>query len=338
MTVTEIAKRAGVSIGTVDRVLHNRGRVSEETRERIQRIIDESGYQPNALARHLKRNRDYRIGVLIPELDKESRYWKLLYNGILRAVSELSAFSFRPELFQFVRPDRNSLADAFDRMAASNCAAYIIAPVIQEDILVHLNELDNGVPYAFIDTALPGAVPLTTVAQNPRRAGFLAGRLMELLGKTGGTYAVLKPYSEAWNLNERARGFIDWFRGKDGFRLIDLVCSELRMDDAYRMLDDVFRSTDDLKGIFAVSSIGHLIASHVVKRGMKEKISIIGYDLVDENVRLLRDGAIDCLISQRPEEQGRLVIQQIYRKIVLEEEPVQSIEMPFDIYFRENLP
>lgn len=338
MTVTEIAKLAGVSIGTVDRVLHNRGRVSEETRERIQRIIDESGFQPNALARHLKRNRDYRIGVLIPELDKESRYWNLLYNGILRAVSELSAFSFKPELFEFVRPDRKSLAESFARMAASDCAAYIIAPVIQEDILVLLNELDNGVPYAFIDTALPGAEPLTTVAQNPRRAGFLAGRLMELLGKTGGSYAVLMPYSEAWNLNERARGFKDWFQGKDGFNLIDLVCSELRMDEAYAMLDEAFRTVPDLKGIFAVSAIGHLIASHVVKRGMKDRISIIGYDLVDENVRLLRDGSIDCLISQRPEEQGRLIIQQIYRKIVLEEEPVQSIEMPFDIYFRENLP
>ena len=59
MTVTEIAKRAGVSIGTVDRVLHNRGRVSSETRDRIQAIIDETGYQPNPLARHLKINRKY---------------------------------------------------------------------------------------------------------------------------------------------------------------------------------------------------------------------------------------------------------------------------------------
>ncbi len=57
MTVIEIAKRAGVSIGTVDRVLHNRGRVSEETRQRINAIISEEGYQPNPLARHLKRNR-----------------------------------------------------------------------------------------------------------------------------------------------------------------------------------------------------------------------------------------------------------------------------------------
>jgi len=73
MTVVEIAKRAGVSIGTVDRVLHNRGRVSAETRQRIQDIINEEGYQPNPLARHLKRNRDYRLGVMIPELEKDSR-------------------------------------------------------------------------------------------------------------------------------------------------------------------------------------------------------------------------------------------------------------------------
>lgn len=102
MTVIEIAKRAGVSIGTVDRVLHNRGRVSTETREKIQKIIDEEGYQPNPLARHLKRNRDYKIGVIIPELRKESSYWQLLYNGILKAVEELSPFSFSIQLFEFL--------------------------------------------------------------------------------------------------------------------------------------------------------------------------------------------------------------------------------------------
>ena len=99
MTVIEIAKRAGVSIGTVDRVLHNRGRVSEETRQKISAIITEEGYQPNPLARHLKRNREYLIGVLIPELEKESRYWDLILQGIQKAVAELSAFSFNLELF-----------------------------------------------------------------------------------------------------------------------------------------------------------------------------------------------------------------------------------------------
>jgi LacI family transcriptional regulator len=53
MTIPEIAKKAGVSIATVDRVLHKRGRVSDKTIKKIQEIIDTYGYEPNPFARNL---------------------------------------------------------------------------------------------------------------------------------------------------------------------------------------------------------------------------------------------------------------------------------------------
>lgn len=337
MTVIEIAKRAGVSIGTVDRVLHNRGRVSEETRQKISAIITEEGYQPNPLARHLKRNREYLIGVLIPELEKESRYWDLILQGIQKAVAELSAFSFNLELFTFVRPDRDSLSRAFTRMSAADCSAYIIAPVMQEETLALLWGEEKKVPFAFIDSFLPGADPLVTVAQDPYRGGQVAARLMELLSPAPASYAVIRPYSEAFNLNERARGFREWFAGREGVHLFDLVCSELRMDEVHSLVERTIRENPDLRGIFAVSAIGHKIADYLYGKGLKSGISFIGYDLVEDNIRCLKDGKIDCLISQRPEEQGRHVMQQIYRKIVLEETTTSRIDMPIDIYFKENL-
>lgn len=338
MTVTEIARLAGVSIGTVDRVLHDRGQVSPETKKRIQDIIEAEGYQPNPLARHLKRNREYRIGVLLPELEKESRYWDLIYRGLLAAAGELAAFSFRIEIFDFVRPDRASLRRAFARMVSSGCCAYVIAPVMQEETLSLLSNDGNGVPYVFIDSSLPGATPLCTVAQDPYRGGFLAGKMMDLVAHADGTFAVIRPYEEAFNLNERARGFVDWFSARQSVSVRDIVCPEIDMRGTYAILDDLIRKTPDLRGIFAVAALVHKIADHIAAKGLKDRISVIGYDLVDENVAALRDGKIDCLISQRPEEQGRHVMQQLYRHLVLEEAPTARIDMPFDIFFKENLP
>ncbi len=337
MTVIEIAKRAGVSIGTVDRVLHNRGRVSAETRQRIQDIINEEGYQPNPLARHLKRNRDYRIGVMIPELEKESRYWSLIYKGILKAAEELSAFSFKIEMFNFVRPDRASLVGAFERMTASGCCAFIIAPVMQEETLVMLLGMEEKIPYSFIDSPLPGADPVSTVAQDPFGGGYLAGRMMDLVSHSAGPFAVIRPFTEAFNLNERARGFNAWFSGKPEIRLLDIVCPEIDMDRTNAILEKLLNDNPGLRGIFAVSSIGHKIVDFIDAQGRKKDITIIGYDLVAENVQYLKDGKIDCLISQRPEEQGRHVLFQLYRKIVLQEEATSMIDMPLDIYFKENL-
>ncbi len=338
MTVVEIARQAGVSIGTVDRVLHNRGRVSAETRARILEIIQETGYQPNALARQLKRKQSYRIGLLIPELEKESRYWQLVDNGLSRAVSELSAFSFSVERFTFVRPDRASLSDAFARMVAADCTAWVIAPIMQEETLVLLSELETPVPYTFIDSPLPGASPLTTVAQEPFQGGYLAGRMMDLVASGDGTFAVILPYTEAFNLNERARGFASWFSGRPGSRIVKLVCPEPRMDEATETLERAMADYPDMRGMFAVSAIGHKIASIVSSHGWRDRVALVGYDLVAENERCLRDGTIDCILSQRPEDQGRIALFQIYRHLVYGETSAREVRMPFDVYFKENLP
>jgi LacI family transcriptional regulator len=337
MTVKEIAKRAHVSIGTVDRVLHMRGRVSPKTRQRIQDIIDAEGYRPNPLARQLKRNRVSQIGVLIPELEKESGYWSLIYDGILKAAEELSAFSFKIELFDFVRSDRASLVSAFERMITSGCCAYIIAPVMQEETLALLMRHESQLLYTLIDSPLPDAHPISTVAQDPFRGGYLAGKMMDLVSRSSGPYATIRSYTEAFNLNERARGFNAWFSSRADVDVLDIVCSELHMDETYQVLQDTLRRNPGLKGIFTVSSIGHKIADFIDATGRKKDISIIGYDLVTENVQHLKNGKIDCLISQRPEEQGHHALYQLYRKIVLEEEPTPQIDMPFDIYFKENL-
>ncbi|MPM12713.1 Catabolite control protein A [bioreactor metagenome] len=71
MTISEIAKLAHVSIGTVDRVLHKRGRVAPETIKKIMSIVEDYGYQPNTYARNLKLSKDFTIGVLLPLLHSE---------------------------------------------------------------------------------------------------------------------------------------------------------------------------------------------------------------------------------------------------------------------------
>lgn len=353
LTIVEIAKRAGVSIGTVDRVVHGRGHVSEDKERRIREIIDSAGYQANPLARHLKRGETFRIGVLLPELEKESRYWDLIWTAIEQAFRELSAFSFIPELFSYERTNRLSLEAAFVKMAAAECSAWVIAPVMQAEIASILARLENKPPVCLIDTAMPGLDALTAVAQNPRKGGWVAARMMELLSPGPATFAVVRPYLGAYNLNERAQGFREYFAGRENLRVVDLVCPETDPAEPVKTFSAAFEAYPDLKGIFAVTAFGHKIAAWLDSRAAlpaenadlpAEKVAryaprpaLISYDLVKENVRCLREGSINCIISQRPEEQGRLAVQQLYRHFVLREKPETNISIPIDIFFKENL-
>ena len=83
VTLNGIAKRAGVAKSTVSRFLNN-GPVSDETRAKIQKIIDETGYVPNQFAQSLKAQRSNMIGVILPRFDSPST------NQVLRGIDELA--------------------------------------------------------------------------------------------------------------------------------------------------------------------------------------------------------------------------------------------------------
>jgi len=339
MTVTDIAKLAGVSIGTVDRVLHNRGRVSEKTQEKIRHIIDQSGYQPDPLARHLKKHTRYHIGVLMPEIESGYGYWQLVYDGIREtAENELSAFSFTVVPFLFKRPVHSSLLNQFTNMINSDCSAYIIAPVMQEETRKLLCGSAVCKPYCFVDCPLPDCQPISTIAQNPYRAGFLAGRLTELIAQKKGTFAVLEPFTEAYNQNERARGFCDWFsRASDGNTGLRIISEDFTEKGIAAELDRLLEKYPAVAGICTVSVEVHFVADYLYKLGRKQHIAVTGFDLVKSNCTDLRNGIIDCLIDQEPVEQGRLAMRQLFRKLVYEENPESEIAIPLEIFFKENL-
>lgn len=85
--VKDIAEASGVSIATVDRALHNRGRISQATRERILRIAEALGYQPNLAARYLKKPKALRISIHLPA--EIALFWDKIRCGIEEAAKPL---------------------------------------------------------------------------------------------------------------------------------------------------------------------------------------------------------------------------------------------------------
>ena len=73
--IKDIALKAGVSVGTVDRVLHKRPNVSKEALEKVEKVLKEINYQPNAIASALAYNKRYKFFCLLPKHSSEA-YWE----------------------------------------------------------------------------------------------------------------------------------------------------------------------------------------------------------------------------------------------------------------------
>lgn len=82
MNIKDIAKLSGVSISTVSRVINNSARVRDEVKKRVERVIEETGYRPNSLAKELLNNKTNTIGVILPRID----LWN--YSIIVKAISK----------------------------------------------------------------------------------------------------------------------------------------------------------------------------------------------------------------------------------------------------------
>jgi len=90
--IKDIATMAGVSIGTVDRVIHNRGEVAEETKLKVQKILEETNYSPNVMAQVLKSKRRFHLVSLLPTPSEDNSFWKKHMLGVNRAIYELDLF------------------------------------------------------------------------------------------------------------------------------------------------------------------------------------------------------------------------------------------------------
>ena len=222
-------------------------------------------------------------------------------------------------------------------MSKSECAAFIIAPVMQEEILVLLSESRLSTPYCFVDSTVPGSEPLCAATQNPLSAGFLAAKITRLFSKGEGTFAAIKPFSESFNLNERARGFEKYFEESKNGRALQKVARGAEKKQIYEAVDSLVKECSDLRGICIVNSEGHFVGERISALGLKDKIAVTGFDLVPSNKAAIRNGKIDALISQDPKGQGQAVMKEIYKKIVLQSDAQKIISMPLDIYFKENI-
>ena len=334
MTISEIAKLAQVSIGTVDRVLHKRGRVAPETISKVMTIVEEHGYQPNTYARNLKLSKRFTIGILIPHLHSEYGYWSLIYAGILKAAKELSPLAVTIDMLEFERSRKGSLYEKGTQLLEKSHDALLMAPVMADEARALLADYPS-LDYAFIDSPLPDTNPISCVVQNPLRGGYLAGRMMHLLSPHGGTMLALQTHSNAYNSLERVRGFRDYFNDKPSYSTFEMEVDMAKGGE--RELESFYHEQSNVQGIFVVNDAVHRIAQTVSLLGRSNQTTLIGYDLIAQNRKAMHSGNVHCLISQRPEFQGYTAVYQLYRKGLLNQVPEQSICVPIDIILPENL-
>jgi len=338
-TINEIAKRANVSIGTVDRVIHNRGRVSKETEKKIRKIIEELNYKPNILARSLSLSRIFHFGVLMPKISPENQYWEIAVRGIDKAQSELKIHKVKITYFQYVGYSERSFKRESNKVLKENLDGLLFAPTIYKTIdSEFIEKIPPNLPFIFFNSKIPNTNCLAYIGQDSFQSGVLSAKLMQMLVKQKGTIAIITIFPDDYHINERAKGFKSFFKGNKDIET--KIYGPDRSEDKRafeRISKTIVSENENLQGIFVTTALTYRVAEFIKSQGLKRKIFLIGYDLTERNIKYLKEGIIDFLISQKPEIQGYQGIYTLYKHVVLKEKVEAKIMMPLDIVTKENI-
>ncbi|MBN2657109.1 MAG: substrate-binding domain-containing protein [Spirochaetales bacterium] len=333
ITIKEIAEQAGVSIGTVDRVIHDRGRVSEKTKNKIHSIMEKEGYRRNIVASQLSNSRKTLLAVLIPHPHQNDSFWGMIGDGIREAGEKLSYFKLDIRFYYFDRYSPVNYTEQFEEALNSNPSGLLVAPILAEETMKFRDRIPENCKVVFFNSDLPEFPRLSCIGQDSYESGRTAGKLMHILTGDRGSIAVIEVNLEDYHINTRALGFKDYLKEQTSMAISSYYLPpENRKDEFEITAKKILSEHRDLTGLFVPNSSVHFFAER-----LPDNVKIIGFDQVEANTRQLKAGQIDFLINQQPRKQGELALENLIKCTVLQEEIPINIKLPIEILCRENI-
>ena len=339
--IKDIARIANVSIGTVDRVLHNRGEVSDATRMRIEKVIAENNYELDILASNLASKRQFRFAVVMPDTVNGHVFWELPKKGIEDTLDEVGHFKISIDYYRFSQTNKSDFSRAVRAFPFTQYQGILFAPVFHKESSDFLHKCkDNNIPVVLFNSILEDAEYESFVGQDAFKSGYLAGKLMSYCLTSVRNLMVINLSARKDNYShiiKREEGFRNYFEQHPGKvdNLITIDLSGVGDNLLYSELDRLIKENDPA-GIFVTNSRVHKVAGYLSERGIM-RMRLIGYDLLQESKEFLKREYIDFLISQKPEEQARKGLLTLVNLCILNKKPAKEQLLSLDIITKENI-
>ena len=336
--MNDIARVAGVSLATVDRVLNERPGVRSATIEKVRKAITDLGYVRDTAAANLARRRVYNLLFVLPDTPNE--FVVALKNQIadqaLKSVNERTRISVT-SVAPFEPEDLVKVLDRVDPLEIDGVAVFGPETPSVRDAVKRLR--DRGVAVLALVSDLPSSERDHFVGIDNISAGRTAAQLMGRFIRGSGKILVITGSRLARDHLERRQGF-DLVMAED-FPRLDVVASIEGRDDPsiiYGLLPEVFASYPDLRGVYSSAAGNAGLIKYLSEHKPTEDFVVIAHELTPMSRRALQDGTFDALINQ---DTGHIVRSAVrILRATADNVPFNMAQerIRIDIYLKENIP
>jgi LacI family transcriptional regulator len=300
ITQAEIAKLAGVSRATVDRVVNQRGKVNAEVEAKILKIMRENHYKKNTIgSRLVKSNRSIRIGVVIQSRD--TIFMSELIDDLKAAEPGLGRnLDLQLKIRAYDGIDLKQQLDALNELEKEGVDGIALTPV--EDIAVShkIDELHSkGIPVVTLNTDIPFSKRLCYVGQDATLSGRACANLMNLMLPNGGD--VLMIAGNYSNLSQRRR--LEGFQSESHMlykklHLLPIENGNDTYESSYEAALRALKRFPEIRGIYIAANGQTGVCDALRELKCRDRVRFICHDLTKPNIACLREGMIDFVIGQ----------------------------------------
>ena len=340
--IKDIAEQAGVSVGTVDRVLHKRPNVSKKALEKVEKVLKEINYQPNVYASALAYNRSYTFYCLIPKHASEA-YWEEIEQGIERCVDFRRDFHIEVKTLYYQRFQNDTFIEQYETCLNANPDGVIIVPSeleITRQFTDKLHELN--IPFVMLDSYMPDLKPLSFYGQDSFQSGYFAAKMLMLIARDEKEIMLMKQIKDGHVASKQQANREVGFRHYmlDHFPHVVIHEVLLPMDEEHKrygsILEKFFSSHPNVHHCITLASKAHIVGKFLLDTN-RRNVQIMGYDLVGKNVDCVKQGSISFLIAQHAYMQGYSCVETLFRAIVLKKKVRPVNYVPIELLSKENI-
>lgn len=341
--IIDIAKKAGVSKGTVDRVIHKRGNVKPDVEKKVLAVMKDLQYRPNIIASTLASNKTWKLATLLPS-PSDDLFWEHPHKGIEHAIDAIQDYGIKVEVYNYPDGDATAFLETGQQLLKKKYDAFLIAPLFSKESHLLLDQCsEKKIPYGLINTYIKRTDEqcLFYIGQDSYHSGVLAAKLLDFGIADREAVMVLHLEKSVYNsrhLLAKEQGFQNFYieHPTRNLQVIKTIFEDPQDTKSFkRFMELQLESYPNLRGVFVTTSKLHYLVKAL--EGLSDRrIKLVGFDLIDENIHWLNEEKIDFLINQNPFKQGYQGVINLFNFLVRKNSPTPIQNLPLDVVMKEN--
>lgn len=336
-TIKEIAALAGVSRGTVDRVLNHRGDVNPQTEEKIMKIVRALDYKPNKAGIVLAaQKKNLKLGVVL--LGVGNPFFDDVLSGVREKAEELAGYNCSVLIKQTEYSLKQQL-DAIDALLSEGVNGLAISPYNDTAVREKINTLHSeGIPVVTLNTDIENSSRLAYVGSNFYRSGEAAGGLMRLMTKGDVRVGIVSGSQNILCHTERIAGFSHIIEPHPDIRIVDIVNSNDDDQVSFELTEKLLSDHPEINAFYFTAGGVYGGCRAIEASPRRNDMTVITNDMVPTTREYMQKGLIAATICQQPSQQGSLPLSILFAYLTTGEMPaLENNYVDVDIRIRENL-